>query len=329
MANKIAVIIPFYQEQPGILRRTIESVCAQSGVANVEVIVVDDGSPVPACEELRDLTIPDHLSLRVVEQHNAGPGAARNKGLDGVTDDTRYIAFLDSDDEWTTDHLCRALAALTRGYDFYFSNMFEIGQETSAFERNKRIDIRSHPRISGLDDIHEYCGDLFSQQIMHPVIDTPTVVYRYANFRRIRFSERLLNACEDHLCWLEFAAKKPRIAFSSRPGCRAGRGVNVFFGIKWGTEESLRSHYYSFMYKREVDKKYNLSDELRSFNNCSLREIRNNFAYDLLHIIRVRGKLDLNIVFHYYLEDPKSIFRLFFVASRIIAKKIRSHSTQL
>ena len=44
MARKVSVITPFFQRQPGLLRRAIGSVANQKGLtATVEVIVVDDG----------------------------------------------------------------------------------------------------------------------------------------------------------------------------------------------------------------------------------------------------------------------------------------------
>ena len=323
MTDKVAVIIPFYQEEPGILRRALDSVCAQTGVSNVEVIVVDDGSPVPAREELRDLNVPQHVSWRVLEQNNAGPGTARNTGLDRVGDDTRYVAFLDSDDAWTADHLCRAVAALAKGYDFYFSNYFAIGQVDSAFERNEGIGMGLHPRISGLHDIHEYCGDFFSQQVLQPVAThTSTVVYRYADFRRLRFSEKLVHACEDKLFWLEIAADKPKIAFSSRPECHNGLGANIYHGTRWGTGKALKVLYCDIMYNKEVSKKYKLDAQLKIFSKKCLKVLRRDFASNLLHIIRRRERFDPKIVFNYYMNDPTSIFRLFVVASLIVAEKI-------
>ena len=77
MTDKIAVIIPYYQREPNILRRAVQSVCAQEGVSDLEVFVVDDGSPVSARKELSDLFVPPHVSLKILEQDNAGPGAAR------------------------------------------------------------------------------------------------------------------------------------------------------------------------------------------------------------------------------------------------------------
>ena len=189
MNGKISVIIPYYQKKSGILRRALRSVCAQTGVSNFELVVVDDGSPRSAKDELRDFSTSPGISIRVIEQANAGPGAARNTGLDSVAKDAEYVAFLDSDDEWSVDHLSRAIAVLQKGYDFYFSNYFEIGQKITAFERHGRIDLKKHTPLSGLDDAFEYRGDFFHQEIMAPLAHTPTIVYRYTKFPDVRFTE--------------------------------------------------------------------------------------------------------------------------------------------
>jgi succinoglycan biosynthesis protein ExoW len=53
MHKKVSVITPFFQRQPGLLRKAIESVAAQKNVsAKVEVVVVDDGSPTTAESEV-------------------------------------------------------------------------------------------------------------------------------------------------------------------------------------------------------------------------------------------------------------------------------------
>ena len=54
--NPVAVLIPYFQRQPGILANTVRSVLAQQGFDDYQVIVVDDGSPVPAADELAGIT---------------------------------------------------------------------------------------------------------------------------------------------------------------------------------------------------------------------------------------------------------------------------------
>ena len=82
-AARIAVIIPFYQSEPGILARALDSIRAQvlpPGV-RLQVIVVDDASPVPAMAEMAGYDDDDRITWRSIRQDNAGPGGARNTGL--------------------------------------------------------------------------------------------------------------------------------------------------------------------------------------------------------------------------------------------------------
>ena len=122
-SRKTSVVIPYYQEEPGILRGAVMSAIAQEGISDLEIIVVDDGSPAPALDDLKHLNLPSHIALKLIEQPNRGPGAARNRALDSLRPDTRYVAFLDSDDQWTTDHLRNAHYIMNQGYDLYFADL--------------------------------------------------------------------------------------------------------------------------------------------------------------------------------------------------------------
>ena len=135
----ITVVIPYYQREPGILLRALSSVQNQDSCGfPIHVIIVDDASPVSAADEINALDGPK-FSIKIIRQDNKGPGGARNTGLDHVPKNTRYLAFLDSDDEWEPNHLKRAVSALVEGYDFYFSNLYHLGQTVSAFERSSRL----------------------------------------------------------------------------------------------------------------------------------------------------------------------------------------------
>lgn len=89
----ISVIVPVYKVER-YLDECVTSIRAQS-YGNLEIILVDDGSPdnCPAmCEEYaaRDSRV------RVVHKENGGLSSARNAGLDVATG--KYTAFVDSDD---------------------------------------------------------------------------------------------------------------------------------------------------------------------------------------------------------------------------------------
>ena len=104
---KISVIIPAYNRQDTIVA-AVESALGQTH-PDKEVIVVDDGSTdgtVKALENYGD-------RIRVVCQANAGPSAARNRGV--MESNGEIVAFLDSDDEWMPEKIARQVSVMERG----------------------------------------------------------------------------------------------------------------------------------------------------------------------------------------------------------------------
>jgi len=106
--SAISVIIPYFDRLPYI-GRAVESVLIQDG-ADVQVVIVDDGSSVPL-EEKRSV-IPSLADRRVsiIRQKNLGPSAARNAGLEAAT--SEYVLFLDSDDYLESDAVSKLIFPL-------------------------------------------------------------------------------------------------------------------------------------------------------------------------------------------------------------------------
>lgn len=89
---QFSVIVPVYNRER-LIEDALDSVFTQT-FDDFEVIVVDDGSTDRTAEVVS--AYPDFVQL--IQQENAGPGAARNTGIKAA--DGEYIAFLDSDDKW-------------------------------------------------------------------------------------------------------------------------------------------------------------------------------------------------------------------------------------
>lgn len=87
-----SIVIPTYN-RARLLEETLASVFAQEET-DYEVLVVDDGSTDDTLETLARYG----ERVRVLKQQNAGPGAARNLGIQEARGE--YVAFLDSDDLW-------------------------------------------------------------------------------------------------------------------------------------------------------------------------------------------------------------------------------------
>lgn len=301
----ITVIIPYYQKSSGILAKALSSIAGQQDCPlPVHVIVVDDASPAPAGPELATAA-PMRHSMQLISQPNGGPGAARNTGLDNAPPGTRYIAFLDSDDEWTPDHLARAVAALDSGYDFYFADLYQLGQTTSAFLRAGRVKCDQHPLLADLPaGLHSYEGDMLDQIIRGNLIGTPTVVYSFERFATQRFKIEFTNAGEDYLFWMELVHKKAKIAFSSQPEVRCGSGVNVYAAAGWGSEQHLLRVHNELKYRKTTAKLFTLSNAQLSHIQTCLRALRIAFIRDLIHRTTHRQRLPLNLLAAHFRIDP-------------------------
>lgn len=91
---KVSVIIPVYKAEKYI-SRAIESLLNQT-LSDVEIIVVDDGSPDNSMAIVSDFADKNGNILIVDRQKNVGPMMARAKGWQMASGD--YITFMDSDD---------------------------------------------------------------------------------------------------------------------------------------------------------------------------------------------------------------------------------------
>jgi glycosyltransferase involved in cell wall biosynthesis len=90
----VSVIIPAYNAEATI-EACVESARRQRGV-ELEILVVDDGSTDGTAGIVGKME-----GVRLLRQENAGPASARNLGIESSSGE--WLAFLDSDEEWTTD----------------------------------------------------------------------------------------------------------------------------------------------------------------------------------------------------------------------------------
>lgn len=250
----VAVVIPYYQVDPGILTRALDGIAAQElpPETALRVYIVDDGSPYPAEEELASSKAAERLDIVLDRQPNGGPGAARNRGLDlaAFAGDADYVAFLDSDDIWKPRHIADALAALERGYDFYccdnarpgsfdlFSEHVPVLNGGGAALVDRSVLLDPDGPVRGFAP-----GELNDEVVIEYISHTSTIVVRAETVRDVRFDPDLRNACEDRMFWMTVALSGARIAVSWRCNVECGKGFNLFFdAFDWdshGTIERL------------------------------------------------------------------------------------------
>lgn len=93
-----SIVMPLYNKAHTVTR-TIASVLDQE-FSEFELNVVDDGSNDGSAEIVAAIGDP---RITVISQRNAGPGAARTRGLEASR--AEWVAFIDADDIWFSDHL--------------------------------------------------------------------------------------------------------------------------------------------------------------------------------------------------------------------------------
>lgn len=118
MQGKISIIVPVYKVEEE-LDRCVQSLVNQT-YKNIEIILVDDGSP-DHCPELCDQYALEDNRIRVLHKKNGGLSDARNAGLERATGE--YVLYVDSDDYIDVDACARFMSATdTQDVDIVVGN---------------------------------------------------------------------------------------------------------------------------------------------------------------------------------------------------------------
>ena len=112
MGNLISIIVPIYKVEP-YLRRCLASIVNQT-YTNLEIILVDDGSP-DNCPQICDEYAARDKRIIVIHKENGGLSDARNAGLNVCKGD--YIFFVDSDD-FITENCIEEFVVKSQGKDY-------------------------------------------------------------------------------------------------------------------------------------------------------------------------------------------------------------------
>ena len=109
--ERISVIVPIYKVE-AYLDKCVQSIVDQT-YTNLEIILVDDGSP-DRCGQMCDAWAAEDSRIRVVHKENGGLSDARNAGLAVATG--QLISFIDSDD-WIDPEFLQTLYDALRQND--------------------------------------------------------------------------------------------------------------------------------------------------------------------------------------------------------------------
>lgn len=201
---KISVIIPAYKAEATI-HRAITSVLKQT-LLPFEVIVIDDGSPVPLSNVDEQYGAP----IKLYRKKNGGAASARNYGIDHAQGDV--IAFLDADDYWEPEKLERQLALHLRYPEIGFSFASYWAQNAPVESNPERTLWDESAYYSPGKPLHLVGAEAFRAAAY---AWTGTVMITRALLGTSRFPEQLRTA-EDRDLWFRLIKQGP-IAYFGEP----------------------------------------------------------------------------------------------------------------
>ena len=130
----VSIIVPIYKTER-FLRKCVDSILSQT-YNNLEIILVDDGSP-DNCGQICDEYAKLDARIQVIHKQNAGLSEARNTGIDSAMG--KYILFVDSDDYIENQTVEKLIGGASGqrlsviGYKLLFPNNEELSTPEQAY----------------------------------------------------------------------------------------------------------------------------------------------------------------------------------------------------
>jgi succinoglycan biosynthesis protein ExoW len=273
---KLTVVIPYYQKEPGILRRALASVFAQT-LEDFHVLVIDDESPYPIADELAGLAQEKRERITVIRQRNGGPGGARNTGLDNVPADSDFVAFLDSDDVWTPDHLLNAYQSMTRfDADCYWASItggdaFYYHFGVADLEKSETVTrLSESPLVVELPELQDVM--LKNWSFLH----MSCMVIGRKLFEKVRFEATLKLAAEDVLFFCDCVLASKRVVLCDAAGAVRGEGLNIFHSIDNDSPQFLKQQFNTWVALDTLEGRYRnrpkAMEAIRSYKHTARRQ---------------------------------------------------------
>lgn len=185
MKGLVSVIVPIYNVEK-YLKRCVESICSQT-YKNLEIILVDDGSPDNCpriCEELAKVD----ERIKVIHKKNGGLSDARNCGLDNCSG--KYVCFVDSDDCIEKDYVEHMLTiAEDTDADMVISSFKYLYEDGST----KDFDFEFEKKYLGPKE----CMELLTRDYKLPVVVAWSKLYKREIFSELRFKKGIIHEDEE------------------------------------------------------------------------------------------------------------------------------------
>lgn len=216
-----SVIIPTFNRRE-LCARAIESVLKQKE-KDFELIVVDDGSEDETFEYLNE-KYGDNAKISIYQIANSGVSVARNFAATKAKG--KYLAFLDSDDEWLPKKLS-------------VQKKYIIDKPSTVILHSDEIWIRNGKRVNQMKKHRKEGGDIFVRSLDLCLISPSAVVIKKELFDEFGGFDPEFIVCEDYDLWLKMTSKH-HIDFIEEP-------LITKYG---GHEDQLSRKYFAMDYWR-------------------------------------------------------------------------------
>lgn len=205
----VSIIIPTYN-RARLLPNAIRSLLSQS-YANIEIIVIDDGST----DNTKEVLSQFKDKLRYLESGHKGTAHARNLGMKASTGE--YIAFLDSDDRYlqykielqvtfmeSHPEVDMVYTEFSGSYENWFIDEYHLRTYHDSYDRKgwtyddlfqKKGKFHFSPLSKAID---YYIGNIFKYNLMDTVVPTNTVLFRKKILRTVGYQNESYRLAQDY-----------------------------------------------------------------------------------------------------------------------------------
>lgn len=196
-----SIVIPLYNKA-NYIENTLKSVLNQT-FTDYEIIVINDGSTDDSITKVLGF---NDSRIQIYNQKNRGASVARNLGIEKAK--YEYIAFLDADDLWMTNHL--------EILDSLIQNFPNAGIFASRYElvfNNGKNDIPNFKGISA--DYEGVIPDYFETSLPYPIATSSSIVIPKCVFEKTGYFKPSISSGQDVDMWIRIASKYP-VAISNK-----------------------------------------------------------------------------------------------------------------
>lgn len=252
----ISVIVPVYKVEK-YLAKCVDSILAQT-YRNLEVILVDDGSP-DICGDICNAYAGMDARVKVIHKENGGLSSARNAGIDIAQGE--YFGFVDSDD-WIEPEMYETLlsALLKYGAKVACGGRYDVDGATG--EKTIGLCPQKEECVSGMEMlgrvfVWENCDSAAWDKLYHRSL-----------FETIRYPHGMVN--EDIAIFYKLMELTEKVAFCDKPLYNYLHRENSITTAKISNKTFHFVQHTDVIYPYIQKEHPELTDRARYFHICAL-----------------------------------------------------------